>query len=189
MVWSPSFFWFDPDGGGNRLEARYFTIVEGEVPFFLNALWAALEPLGKLILVTALAGAAAALFSPGIAFGLTLAVYVCASAHPFLQDVLSAFADGSVLDLLGHAEAGHRAHSHVWLEKILDRFQTALQGFLDFWLMVVPDFGRFRGGRLLAEGHAIRPGELLHSFVTGGGYAASFFLLAFPFLLRQEVRR
>jgi hypothetical protein len=175
------FFWFDPEEE-DPLSVRDVRIAAGEIPFSSNALRAALKPLGKIFLVAGLAAAAAALFSAPLAFALTLALYLTASAIPFLRDILMVLSQEGARELLTDP-LGRAPLPGPGL------FERGLQALLGSWVAFLPDLGRFHAGASLARGVAVEWISVGRAALRGGGAALLVLALAAPFLSFREARR
>ncbi len=179
--WGPRFFWFDPEGGGDSFERRDIRLERGEIVFALNVLRAGLRQFGELLAVAALAGAACALFSPGIAFGCILVIYLLGRSKSFLTDVMETLTEQSALILL--SDPGRHAHGDLptW-------FDRGLEQFLTFWNSILPDFQKFHEERFLLNGQALELRMVAESFLSGALYAAGFLAIALLILFLKGRR-
>jgi hypothetical protein len=179
--WGPTFFWFE-GGGSDPAISRDVRVSAGRIPFSENVLRATIQAAGELLLVSALAAAAAALFSSGVAFGLTMAIYILAGSRPFLADTLDMLSRESALALLSDP-----AHPAASIEPT--PFDRALEVFLRSWIRLLPDLGIFRAGLWLERGEAVASGAIARSWGIGAAYAAVFLAIAAVLGRGKEVRR
>ena len=186
--WGAPFFWIDPSGmslrgGGNPLETRDVRVEVGAISAPTNALRAMLDGFPRLLVVVAIAATAAILFSPAVAFAVTLTMLVLGSSLPFLREVVEILERENALVLLSHAgEHAHDAHPP-------SAFESGLQDYLGFWLNVIPDLSRFRGRRFLFLGEAMPWRAVLFDWLYGLVVAGASMVVALPFLWRKEVKR
>jgi hypothetical protein len=181
MTVGPTFFWFDPGGGGDPVLWRDLRLVVGEVPFAANAFRASLEALGKLFLVAALAVSSTALFSSGIAFAVVLTFYCFSSAAPFLREVVETLSRQSALLLLD--PVSHHVPSSP------TGFERGLKVFLESATAVLPDFSRFHGQRRLFSGEAILLAEIARTACYAAAYALAMLGLTVALRGRRYLRR
>ncbi len=193
-TWGSNFFWFDPPAEGDPLDARDCRAVAGSVSYAENALRAGGIALGGLLLMAALAAAAAALFSPGVALAFTLVAFVGGNAIPFLSEVKEVLQTETAASLLGDVDGDRHDHAaHPGPEERRGHgpgaFERGLKVYLEAFIAVLPDLGRFRAGEWLAAGEAI-PLRWIASGLGGGlAKAAAVWLVAILCLWRRPWHR
>jgi len=195
-TWGSSFFWFDPPSDGDPLEARDCRVVAGSVSYAGNVLRASCIALGGLFLMAALATAAAALFSPGVALGFTLVAFVGGNTISFLTEVKGILATESAAVLLERSGEDHHDHAaDRGTEEGRPRgpgaFEKGLKVYLEVFIALLPDLGRFRAGEWLAAGEAVPSRWIAKGLAESFVKAAAVWLgaILFLFLWKREWRR
>ena len=171
------FFWFESRRDRNGKPESGLQVVRDRIGFISNFVRTSLQAAALIPLLVALTTLAAALFSRPVAFAFVLTLFMCGSSMAFLIDVVDSLQLRSASLVFGGVAKPPTA------------LDWALKHFLEFWILVLPDFDRMRGAAWLFSGDAIRWVTILHAQGLAALYTVVSLLPTSVFLRRWEVMR
>ncbi len=163
-----------------HLPASGLLVVQRRWPQSVNILRTGLLGAGLLPMVTAVATFSAALFGMAVSFAFNLTLFLCGISMGFLEEVVDSLSIVSTTVLLGDPLDLQVLREPGW-------FDHALESFLRFWLLVLPDFRGFHGVDYLLGGEAVAWRMITEASGAALGYSACFLAGAFLLLRSWEI--